>query len=176
MHYGMSGLISFIETVDAVEDADAIASVSDGLCYGHADLEAELYSANQTYLEIAQARLCVAAAKYRIPAIDTSSLEIDDMSVVEAHCTSARSNGFTGKAAIHPRQVPVINRVFVMPAETLADYERTVTDYQQQDSGFRIIDNRVIAPPFVAKARLMIESYRRKQDRLGPAHRRAGTR
>ena len=149
-------LLPFIETTDAVEDADAIARVSDGLCFGQADLVAEMYSPNAAYIDHARAKLCVAAAKYRIPAIDTNSFEIHDMIAFEAQCVAARSYGFTGKAAIHPRQVPVINRLLSMTPEALQKYQSTVDTYLQSPTGFQLLDGQVIAPPFVAKARLML--------------------
>ena len=167
---------SFIETVDAVAECDAIASLSDALCYGQADLCAELYAPNPHTLAEAQAKLTTAAAKYRIPAIDTNSFEIEDMEVVEAQSRVSREAGFTGKAAIYPAHVPVINRVFETRGETLDGYRATVADYDAQGCGFKIYGDRVVAPPFVAKARLMLDMHGRAPAPLTPRIRRAGPR
>jgi len=150
---------TFIETVEAVDNADGIASVSDGVCFGQADLVAEMYSPNETFIDYARARLCVAAARYNVPAIDTNSFDIEDMASFEAECVLARGYGFTGKAAIHPKQVPVISEVFAARPETIAKYKATVEAYQKSDTGFVIMDGEVIAPPFVAKARRMLARY-----------------
>ncbi|GAA2781744.1 aldolase/citrate lyase family protein [Kitasatospora sp. CM 4170] len=149
-------ICSFIETVDSVENAFAIAEVSDGLCFGQADLTAEMYAENATYLDYARARLCVAAARHRVPAIDTNSFELHDLDVVAASCRAAREAGFTGKAAIHPRQVPVIAEAFTVGPDELAEYRRVVADYDATPSGFAVEKDRVLAPPFVLRARRML--------------------
>jgi len=153
----------FIETVEAVENADGIAAVSDGLCFGQADLVAEMYSPNESYIHYARARLCVAAARYKLQAIDTNSFEIEDMARFESECVAARSYGFTGKAAIHPRQVPAINATFSVSAATIAKYRKLIDAYQSAEVGFALVDGEVIAPPFVAKARRMLALYDRYQ-------------
>lgn len=152
-------IITFIETVDAVEDADAIARMSDALCFGQADLVAEMYSPNATFIDYARAKLCVAAAKHKILAIDTNSFEIENMEKFEAECSAAKAYGFTGKAAIHPRQVPGINRVFGVSLDAVARYQATIDAYQKAEVGFQLMDGQVIAPPFVAKAKLMLDLY-----------------
>lgn len=152
-------LYTFIETVEAVENADAIASVSDALCFGQADLVAELYAPNQAYIDYARARMCIAAARARIQAIDTNSFEISDMARFESECVAAKAYGFTGKAAIHPTQVAAINRIFSISQALLHKYQSVVDTYVRSDTGFALLDGEVIAPPFVAKARRMLEIY-----------------
>jgi citrate lyase subunit beta/citryl-CoA lyase/(S)-citramalyl-CoA lyase len=152
-------IVSYIETIDAVENADAIAAVSDAVCFGQADLVAGMYSPNTSYIDYARARMCVAAAKHKLLAIDTSSFEIQDMARFEAECTAAKSYGFTGKAAIHPRQVPGINRIFGVSPETIARYRSTIERYESAEVGFQLDNGDIIAPPFVAKARLMLQLY-----------------
>jgi citrate lyase beta subunit len=154
----------FIETVEAVENADSIAAVSDGLAFGQADLVAEMYSPNESYLNYARARMCVAAARYKLQAIDTNSFEIENMETFEAECVAARGYGFTAKAAIHPRQVPAINAVFSVSAATVQGYRALIDAYQRSEVGFALVDGKVIAPPFVAKARRMLELYDRYQE------------
>lgn len=152
-------ICTFIETVDAVENAFDIAAASDGLCFGQADLVAELYAPDASYLAHARARLCVAAAKYNLPAIDTNSFELWDMEVVRAQSVAARNCGFTGKAAIHPKQVEVITDTFVVSAEELDGYRRTIKDYEDDARGFNVTKDRILAPPFVLKARRMLRLY-----------------
>jgi citrate lyase subunit beta/citryl-CoA lyase/(S)-citramalyl-CoA lyase len=152
-------IVSFIETIDAVEDADAIAGTSDAVCFGQADLVSAMYSPNAAYVDYARARLCVAAAKHKILAIDTNSFEIENMKIFEDECMAAKSYGFTGKAAIHPRQVTGINKVFAVSPEMVARYRTTISAYENAAVGFQLMNGEVIAPPFVAKARLMLDLY-----------------
>jgi citrate lyase beta subunit len=152
-------LISFIETIEAVENADAIAAVSDAICFGQADLGAQMYSPHPVFLDYARTRMCAAAARYHIQSIDTSSFEIHDMVKFERECAAAKECGFTAKVAIHPIQVEPINRVFGVCSEVLAGYHRLIDAYANADVGFALKDGQVVAPPFVAKARMMLEVY-----------------
>lgn len=152
-------LVSFIETIEAVENADAIAAVSDAICFGQADLNAQMYSPHPVFLDYARTRMCAAAARYRIQSIDTSSFEIQDMAKFERECVAAKECGFTGKVAIHPVQVEPINRIFGVSSEVLAGYRRLIDAYENADVGFAMKDGQVVAPPFVAKARMMLATY-----------------
>ena len=160
-------ICSFIETVDAVENAYEIAALSDGLCFGQADLVAEMYAPNESFLGHARARLCVAAAKHGLPAIDTNSFELRDMAVVRAESEAARRCGFTGKAAIHPRQVDPITDVFAPDPAELAGYRRTIRDYERNARGFAVTEDGVLAPPFVLRARRMLRLYDETADPVG---------
>ncbi|WP_103535579.1 CoA ester lyase [Streptomyces sp. SM11] len=152
-------ICSFIESIDAVDNAVEIAAVSDGLCFGQADLTADLYAENTFYLDHARARLCSAAAKYRVPAIDTNSFELHDLDVVAAQCRAARDAGFTGKAAIHPRQVDTIAETFTVGPDKIAEYRSVVEDYNSTSYGFAVEEDRVLAPPFVLRAQRMLELH-----------------
>jgi citrate lyase beta subunit len=154
-------LYSFIETVDAVEHAEGIASASDALCFGQADLVSEMYSPNDSFINYARARLCVAAAKYNIQAIDTNSFDIKDMDQFEKECVLARGYGFTAKAVIHPDQVPIVNRIFAVSQELMTKYDTAVAAYMVSKTGFLIKNGQVMAPPFIAKARRMLSFYKK---------------
>lgn len=149
-------ICSFIETVDAVENAFEIAAVSDGLCYGKADLVAEMWAPDEAYLAHAQARMCVAASRYGLPVIDTNSFELWDMDLVRAQSEAAKQCGYTGKAAIHPKQVDVIVETFGTAPGELDAHHQTIKDYEADENGFAVSKGRVLAPPFVLKARRMI--------------------
>ncbi|MFG1914980.1 HpcH/HpaI aldolase/citrate lyase family protein [Micromonospora sp. NPDC048898] len=152
-------ICSFIETVDAVENAFEIAAVSDGLCFGQADLVAEMWAPNESYLAHARSRMCVAASRYGLPVIDTNSFELWDMDLVRAQSEAAKLCGYTGKAAIHPKQVDTIVETFcTSPGELDAHYQ-TIKDYEADEAGFTVSKDRVLAPPFVLKARRTIALY-----------------
>lgn len=152
-------LVSFIETLEAVENADGIAAVSDAICFGQADLAAQMYNPHAAFLDYARTRMCAAAARYHIQSWDTSSFEIHDMDKFERECIAARDAGFTGKVAIHPIQVEPINRVFGISPEAVTGYRNLIDKYVNADVGFALHDGQVVAPPFVAKARMMLAAY-----------------
>lgn len=146
-------ICSFIENIDAVEKAFDIAAASDGLCFGQADLVAEMWAPDESYLAYARARMCVAASRYGLPAIDTNSFELWDVDVVREQCEAARRCGFTGKAAIHPMHVEPIVATFRVEPRALDEHRQTIKDYEADEKGFAVSKDRVLAPPFVVKAR-----------------------
>ncbi|WP_069166846.1 HpcH/HpaI aldolase/citrate lyase family protein [Nocardia altamirensis] len=152
-------ICSIIETVDAVENVFDIAAVSDGLIFGPSDLVAEMWAPDESYLAHARARMCIAASRFGLPVIDGNSFELWDTEVILQQCEVAKQCGCTGKAAIHPRQVgPIVETFSVDPAE-LDRYRQTIKDYEADDAGFAVTKERVLAPPFVSKARRMLALY-----------------
>lgn len=150
-------IMPLIETIDAVDTIDDIAALSDALLFGQADLSAEMYTPNQHFLNHARARICIAAARNGIPAIDTNSFEIEDMSVLQRECQMARDAGFVAKAVIHPNQVATIRQVFTMSGDARRDLEETVASYESTGRGFAIRSDKVVAPPFVLHAKRMLK-------------------
>jgi citrate lyase beta subunit len=55
------------------------------------------------------------SANARVDAIDTVFTDFRDMAALDAECRAAVRDGFTGKMAIHPDQVAVINAAFTPP-------------------------------------------------------------
>jgi citrate lyase subunit beta/citryl-CoA lyase len=65
--------------------------------------------------------LCVAAAAAaRVAALDTVFVDFRDTQGLRREAEEARRDGFTGKLAIHPGQVAVINEVFTPSAAEIA--------------------------------------------------------
>jgi citrate lyase subunit beta / citryl-CoA lyase len=105
-----------------------------GLTWGAEDLSAELGA--QTNRD-AQARfldpyrlarvLCLAgAAAAQVPAIDTVYVDFRDHDGFRRECEEACRDGFVGKLAIHPAQVPIINEVFTPAPQAIAQAQNIV--------------------------------------------------
>jgi citrate lyase subunit beta/citryl-CoA lyase/(S)-citramalyl-CoA lyase len=153
-------LLPLVETPDGLNNVEDIARFSDAMMFGQADMTNAMYRPNEAYLRYARGRFCVACAREGIPAVDTMGFEnISDMAVFEKVCLEAKEEGFTSKSIIHPRQVPVVNKVFAVPREEIEKYRSIVTRYEENRDGFAIMDGQVIAPPFVARAQMMLRLY-----------------
>ncbi len=159
-------LISIIETIEAVNNVERIAEISDALILGQADLTAEMYSANESYIAFARAKVCIAAAKNSIEAIDTNSFELQDLEKLGAECIAAKREGFTGKAVIHPIQINCVNKTFQLTETDLRHYRALIDLYHSSNNGFEIIDNHVIAPPFINKATKMLRLFSNQTNKL----------
>ena len=106
--------------------AEASARLA-GLTWGAEDLSAAIGARaardeNGRYTDVfrlARTMTILAAGAAEVAAIDTVFPNFRDMAAFEAECTEAERDGFTGKMAIHPAQVPVINAAFTPSAEAV---------------------------------------------------------
>jgi citrate lyase subunit beta / citryl-CoA lyase len=72
--------------------------------------------------------LCLAgAAAAAVPAIDTVFVDFRDNVGLRRECEEACRDGFVGKMAIHPAQVPIINEVFT-PSAAAVGHAQSVVD------------------------------------------------
>lgn len=91
-----------------------------GLTWGAEDLSADLGAeanrdANGDFLEpyrLARALCLMGAVAARVQPIDTVYVDFRNEPGLRREAEEARRDGFTGKMAIHPAQVPIINDVF----------------------------------------------------------------
>lgn len=85
-----------------------------------------------------------------------SIANLTDMARFEASVREARNLGFSGSVAIHPRQVPVINRGFAPTPEELEWARRVVAAAEagrQEGKGVVVVDGRMIDQPLVERAK-----------------------
>jgi citrate lyase subunit beta/citryl-CoA lyase len=76
--------------------------------------------------QVARACCIFAANAAGVAPLDTLFADFRDAQGLRTSCAEARRDGFVGKIAIHPDQVPVINECFVPSAEELAHAQRVV--------------------------------------------------
>jgi (S)-citramalyl-CoA lyase len=111
-------LYVIIETIDGLEAATAIGRSSpriDGLFFGGHDMSAELRCQNAWQpLHHARSHLVLAAAAAGLDVVDTPFSDPEDLEGLKREAVLARELGFTGKGAVHPRQIPVLNDVFAL--------------------------------------------------------------
>jgi citrate lyase subunit beta / citryl-CoA lyase len=104
------------------------------LTWGAEDLSAELGAqanrdAQGRFLDpyrLARALCLAGAAAARVPAIDTVYVDFRNSDGFRRECEDACRDGFTGKLAIHPAQVPIINAVFTPSPEALKHAQAVV--------------------------------------------------
>jgi citrate lyase subunit beta/citryl-CoA lyase len=97
--------------------------------------------------------LCAAAAA-GVPAIDTLYTDFRDPTGLAASCAVSRRRGFSGRIAIHPDQVAVINEAFSPSEAELAHARRVVEAFAQQpDAGTIGLDGAMLDLPHLKQAR-----------------------
>ncbi|MGA5288213.1 HpcH/HpaI aldolase/citrate lyase family protein [Streptomyces pseudogriseolus] len=126
---GPPPLYALLETALGVEHAHAVATAHPalrGIALGEADLMADLRMREDAGLDWCRARVVVAArAAGLAPPAQSVHPDIRDLEGLEASCVRGRALGFLGRAAIHPRQLPVIERAY-LPTEREIEQAETV--------------------------------------------------
>jgi citrate lyase beta subunit len=149
-------LIPMVETGRGLGAAAAIAAASprvEALMFGGVDLSAELGCAME-WEALLHARSVVvhAAATAGVQAIDMPLLAVSDDEALEREARGAARLGFTGKAAIHPRQVAAIQAAFSPGEAEVRRAREVVAAYERNRGGVLLLDGRLVERPVIRAA------------------------
>jgi len=156
------------ETAVAIFNAGTYRGSSarlEGLTWGAEDLSVELGAevnrdAVGRFLSpylMARALCLAGAAAAQVQAIDTISVEFHNIAAVRRETEEARRDGFTGKMAIHPAQVPVINEVFTPTPGAVAKARAVVAAFEANPGKGTVgIDGTMYDRPHLERARQLI--------------------
>jgi citrate lyase subunit beta/citryl-CoA lyase len=153
---GPRALHALLETALAVEHAYAIAAAHPslrGISLGEADLRADLGVRGDAGLDWSRSRVVVAARAAGLPPPAQSvHPDIRDLEGLAASCTHGRALGFLGRAAIHPRQLPVIERAYLPTAEEIEEAETIVKAASRHQGAQALPDGTFVDAAVVATA------------------------
>ena len=152
-------LIPMIETVRGLARVEAIASVEDveALMFGGLDLSIELgASLDWESLLYARSRTVHAARLAGVHVLDMPFFDAADDEALRAEAERAGRLGFSGKAAIHPRQVGPIQAAFTPSDEQVARARRLVEAYERERMGAFLLDGVMVDRPAVEAARALL--------------------
>jgi citrate lyase subunit beta / citryl-CoA lyase len=136
-----------------------------GLSWGAEDLAAELGAETNrdadgryTAPYVMARTLCLAAAATaEVQPIETIYVDYRDAEGLKRDSETARRDGFTGRLAIHPLQVPIINEVFTPSAAALAQARAIVAAFAASPGvGVVGIEGVMYDRPHLARARQLI--------------------
>ena len=99
----------------------------------------------------------LAAHAAGVQAIDTLYVDFRNEDGLRASCRAARSEGFTGRLAIHPAQVPIINECFSPSVEEVDHAKRVLAAFAANpDAGTVGLDGKMIDIPHLKQARRVL--------------------
>ena len=103
--------------------------------------------------------LCLAGAvAAEVQPVDGVFADFKDQAGLKAEAEAARREGFTGKLAIHPAQVPVINAAFTPSADDVRDAEEIVAAFEAHpDAGVLSVGGKMVDRPHLVQARRVLE-------------------
>ena len=166
-------LVVQIETARGLAAVDAVAvAVPDVavLFFGAVDLSAELGCAIEwDALLCARSRVVAAAALAGVDAMDTPFMDVGAPSRLDEEARAVRRLGFTGKAAIHPTQVAIIQAAFSPAPESVAWARRIVAAYEANAGGVLLVDGKLVERPVIASARRILDAAAAVVDVAGDA-------
>jgi len=136
-----------------------------GMTWGPEDLSAELGAeANREAdgeltepYRLARSICLYGAAAAGVPAIETVYVDFRNTEGLRRDTEAARRDGFTGRLAIHPAQVPVINEVFTPTAEQIEKAIAVVAAFAAKPGAGAVgIDGKMYDRPHLARAQALL--------------------
>lgn len=92
-----------------------------------------------------------------VQAIDTLYVDFRNEEGLRASCRAARSEGFTGRLAIHPAQVAIINECFSPSGEEITHAQRVLAAFAANpDAGTVGLDGKMIDIPHLKQAKRVL--------------------
>lgn len=153
------------ETAGGLLQAGSFANKSkrlSALAWGAEDLAADIGATSNKdeagrYTDVfrmARSLTLLAAAQSGVEAVDTVFTDFRNMEALKKECEAAVRDGFSGKMAIHPDQVPVINAAFTPAPE---DVERAIKILALfaaagPEAGVLSLDGKMIDRPHLRQA------------------------
>jgi citrate lyase beta subunit len=162
------GLIAMIETAKGVVNLKAICEAAprlQALIFGAEDLASDIGATRTAEAhEVAYARSAVVmhAAAYGAQAIDMVYVNYADGEGLAREAGAAARMGFSGKQAIHPKQVEVIQAAFAPAPEAVAKAKRVLEAAAKAEAeglgAFALDDKMVDAPVIKAAEQVMAKA------------------
>ena len=136
------------------------------MSWGAEDLSAALGAASKydqggdlTFTYKLARSLCLAAAVAAgVQPVDGVFADFRDDDGLRRETEAAAREGFTGKLAIHPAQVPIINAAFTPSADEIAHAGAIVAAFEAQpDAGVLSVGGKMVDRPHLLQARRVVE-------------------
>jgi citrate lyase subunit beta/citryl-CoA lyase len=137
-----------------------------GMTWGPEDLSAELGAETNREADgsltepyrLARSMCLYGAAAAKVPAIETIHVDFRNLDALRRDTEIARRDGFTGRLAIHPAQVPVINEVFTPSAAQIEKAKAIVAAFAAKPGAGAVgIDGKMYDRPHLARAKALLE-------------------
>ncbi|MCW5657055.1 MAG: CoA ester lyase [Burkholderiaceae bacterium] len=159
-------VLPIIESARGVEEVRAIARVPGvaRLAFGSIDLAVDLGidcapDGGEAELQPYRAQVVLASRLGGLAApIDGVSIAIDDAARLCADAERSRRLGFGAKLCIHPKQIAVVQAVFVPDPERVAWAQRVCAAFAAAGGAAVAVDGQMIDVPVVERARAVLRS------------------
>jgi len=138
-----------------------------GMTWGPEDLSSEVGAETNREADgnltepyrLARSMCLFGAAVAKMPAIETIHVDFRNLDALRRDTELARRDGFTGRLAIHPAQVPVINEVFTPSAEQIEKAKAIVAAFAAKPGAGTVgIGGKMYDRPHLVRAQRLLDS------------------
>jgi len=138
-----------------------------GLTWGGEDLSAALGAGDprtadgrwRPVYEHARLQCLLAAHALEVQAIDTVYVDLKNAEGCRLNAEAARYDGFTGKIAVHPDQVPIINQTFTPNEAEIAHAQRVIAAFET-GAGSVLLDGKMLDIPHLKAAKRVLAAIK----------------
>lgn len=159
-------VLPLIESPLGVLNAATIAAASSriaALLFGAEDYSVAtriMRTPGEPELAFARSSVVNAARATDVEVFDSPLMQYTDLDAVRRGAWRSRRLGFSGQAAIHPRQVAVINEVFSPSQEEIDNAKAVVARFRDHGGGVYGVDGALEDQPIVKAALKLLERVR----------------
>lgn len=163
------GLLAIVETGLGVVNVREIAGADHrlaGLVFGAEDFASDIgatRTANGDEVFYARSAVVVHARAHRLAAIDTPHIDFRDLDGLRSETEQVSRMGYTGKLAIHPSQVDIIQQVFTPSQAQIGQAIRLIEAHDAQQaagSGVFALDDKMVDMPMIRAAESVLARAR----------------
>jgi citrate lyase subunit beta/citryl-CoA lyase len=168
---GKIGLIAAIESARAIHCVVDIAlstSRLKGLMFGAEDYARDLglpvaRTGPGWDLLFARSAIINAAAMASLFTMDQVHMNFKDQDAERSDAIASRQLGFSGKCAIHPSQIPILNSLFSPTADEVEHARKVVAAFQEAAAagiGCVMLGGQVVEQPILERAQRIIQTQK----------------
>jgi len=129
------------------------------LMFGGVDFTLEI-QAQMTWdsLLVARSQMVITAAAHGLRVIDVPFLDVKNTQGLEEEMIRVKGLGFYTKAAVHPIQVDIIQRLFMPGKEEIESARKIVEAFKNTDTpGVVLVDGKMVDKPVLVQAQRLIK-------------------
>ena len=162
---GSTKIVAWAETASALVDARNIGSASHrviALAFGAEDFTNDMgieRSDTGEEVQVPRSLVPVAARAANVASLDSPFVLFQDPDALRADAKRARQMGYTGKFAIHPSQLDIINETFSPSPEEITYARQIMEAWEQAEAegrGSLAMDGRMVDVPVVKRAQNLL--------------------
>ena len=159
---GCTKIFAIVETLKGLRGIDAVINDSAnlyGLILGSADLSSEIsFGLPKSALMQIKCEMALAALSIGLKVIDTPCFNLTCGKLLREEIEAAKALGYTGKIAVHPSQISMINRLFSPTQAELEKAKAIIASLASPDlpTAIASIDGEMVGPPFEVLARKLL--------------------